>query len=182
MKLRYTGRFELTKAHKNDIGFDLHPESCTLYFKDGSKYDIDCTSSGVMKEKRLREVLTYDAMKHPFRKSKRGVVKIVFDTGTAIAPPEGVWMMAVPNSRVCKTEGFVLQNSVGIIDPGYRGKIKMTYVSIEPSTNEDDILMLMRTCGQLLPFNISLIESEKCDKLDSTDRGTKGFGSSDVSF
>ena len=172
----------MTKAHSSDIGFDLHPESCTIHMKDGSKYDIDCTASGLVKEKRVREILRYDAFKHMFKKNNRGVVKIVFDTGTSIAPPEGVWMMAVPNSRVCKTEGFILQNSVGIIDPGYRGKIKMTYVSVTPTDNVEDILMLMRTCGQLLPFSISLLEAEKCAKLDSTtERGTNGFGSSDSS-
>lgn len=180
MKLQYQG-VQPTKAHKDDIGFDLHPITLTLIFRNEKRVTIACgeTVSTAELVDQLEQHLADNKRDTFWNQADRGIAKLVFDSGTRIAPPAGVWMMLCPNSRVCKTENLVMQNSVGIIDPGYRGTVKATYMVTEKEINIDDILMLCRTCGQLLPFNVISLTAEQSDDLGVTERGTKGFGSSD---
>lgn len=175
MKLLYKGNTP-TKAHSTDVGFDLHPDSVTLVFNESQVkitglQDKSCDEL----KKEIRDIFD-DKL---WYKRDSGLRKLIFDTGTAIAPPDGIWMMLCANSRVCKTDGLVMQNGVGIVDPGYRGTIKATYVYTEESYEIEEIMMLCRTCGQLIPFTTILPEAIEVEELDETERGEKGFGSSD---
>lgn len=179
MKLLYKGN-ALTKAHSTDVGFDLHPESVTLVFKHAKVKitglrDKSCDDL----EKEIKSVIDDNRSVYLWNSCCQGLRKLIFDTGTAIAPPPGIWMMMCANSRVCKSQSLVMQNGVGIVDPGYRGTIKATYVYAEPNYEIEDILMLCRTCGQLIPFTTILPEAIEVEELDETERGDKGFGSSD---
>ena len=49
---------------------------------------------------------------------------VMFGTGLCIQPPDGFYYMLVPRSSLSKT-GWAMANSVGIIDPSYRGEIKV---------------------------------------------------------
>lgn len=180
MKLLYKG-LKPTKAHTNDVGFDLHPTSIHILFNDGSSFFVDGLQDmqAAETEKKIEEALSEHTEKYPIGSDGRGISKLVFDTGTAISPPTGIWMMLCANSRVCKTSGLVMQNGVGIVDPGYRGTIKATYLSTDHTYDISDVLMLCRTCGQLIPFTTILPEAIEVDELDETERGSKGFGSSD---
>lgn len=175
MILRYKGN-KPTKAYKDDVGFDLHPVSVKVVLSDGNCFTTD------------KMVGLSDYLKgNPAINDKRylgglEISKLIFDTGTVIAPEAGYWCMAVANSRVCRTKGFVLQNGVGIIDPGYRGTIKMTYVSVNGRPDWNDIDMLCRTCGQLIPMTHICPGPDDlilCEDLDYTERGENGHGSSD---
>lgn len=180
MKLFYKGNAP-TKAHSDDVGFDLHPSSVKLVFNhttvhiDGLR---DKSSDDL--EIEIKAIIDANRAFYFWNSKCQGLRKLIFDTGTAIAPPAGIWMMLCANSRVCKTKSLVMQNGVGIVDPGYRGTIKATYVYTEPNYEIDDILMLCRTCGQLIPFTTILPEAIECEKLPETERGEKGFGSSDT--
>ena len=46
------------------------------------------------------------------------------DTGVSVEPPEGFYVEVVARSSLSKTD-FILANSVGIIDPDYRGRIRL---------------------------------------------------------
>ena len=181
MKLLYKGNAP-TKAHTTDVGFDLHPTSVIVVFHA----EKSVTISGLQErsqddiENELELAIDKNSNQYMWNSPNQGIRKLIFDTGTAIAPPEGVWMMLCANSRVCKTSGLIMQNGVGIVDPGYRGNIKATYLNTDTTARISDIMMLCRTCGQLVPFHTILPDAIKCEELDETERGEKGFGSSDT--
>lgn len=163
--LLYTGEAELKKAHETDIGFDVPANKLEIVYEDGySILDKD--------EMTLRNIRTSLAS-HAYL-----VKKLKFDTGVAIEPEGKFWIMAAANSRVCKTN-FVLNNGVGIIDPSYRGTIRFIYANTLTRGYDcaEDILMLCKTCGQLIPMSCCDVAVEKVESLSETERGTGGFGS-----
>lgn len=97
---------------------------------------------------------------------------IEYDTGIAVTPPEGYFVMAVPRSSLSKT-GLILANSVGIIDPDYNDSIKLRfkYVSGSKYYGVGDKI------GQLIILPLPQVEFEEVELLDDTDRGLGGFGS-----
>lgn len=178
MKLLYKGQ-RPTKAHTNDVGFDLHPITLTIVFYNGRRVKIENLQNKLTSELEIEiaSAIEQHGQKH-FWSNVSGIKKLIFDTGTAVTPPKNMWTMLCPNSRLCKTSGLVMQNSIGVVDPGYTGNIKATYILTENTYSLDDILMLCHTCGQLILMPLILPELVECDKLDETERGEKGFGSS----
>lgn len=101
-----------------------------------------------------------------------------FDTGLSVEPPEGYYTELYPRSSIYKHD-FIMTNSVGIIDQGYRGILymPMRYVGAGNGREEAEKLIGQRV-GQLLlkklvPFDIELVET-----LSDSERGPNGFGSS----
>lgn len=98
---------------------------------------------------------------------------IEYETGVAVAIPEGYVGLCFPPSSVSNTV-LHLCNSVGVIDSGYRGTIKFRYRRDMPGAdlyNEGDKV------GQLMIIPYPAIEWEQVDELDETERGTGGHGS-----
>ena len=96
-----------------------------------------------------------------------------FDTKVKIKPPPGFYLDLVPRSSIYKS-GFVLANSVGIIDMTYRGTIKVPLVKVDLS--KDDPQLPWRAV-QLIPRKYYPLEFKKVESLDKTIRGEGGFGS-----
>ena len=101
-----------------------------------------------------------------------------FDTGISIEPPAGYYTELYPRSSIYKSD-FIMTNSVGIIDEGYRGILfmPMRYVGSGNAKRAAENLIGQRV-GQLVlkklePFNIDIVDS-----LTNSERGGKGFGSS----
>ena len=101
-----------------------------------------------------------------------------FDTGVSIESPEGYYAELYPRSSIYKLD-FIMTNSVGIIDSGYRGIIclPMRYVGQRDGLQEAEKLIGQRI-GQLIlrklePFNVKIVED-----LSESKREEKGFGSS----
>lgn len=105
---------------------------------------------------------------------------VIIDTGVAIEPPHGYHIEVVPNSRICKI-GFIMPNSPGIIDPDYRGTIKIFLRTIEPVTLDqaDSLFQKGKVCGQLIIRKTEHIPMVQVDELSETERGTGGFGSTE---
>jgi dUTP pyrophosphatase len=87
-----------------------------------------------------------------------------------------------PRSSVSKT-GFVLCNSVGVIDSGYRGTVRCRFAptGIEiknffrrPYKKGDRIAQLIPV---ELPFSSNNVEIIKGNGFKTTERGSCGFGS-----
>lgn len=97
-----------------------------------------------------------------------------YDTGIAIAPPIGFWTMVVPRSSISKT-GYMLANSVGIIDNEYRGSLVIALRKIDKDA--DDIVLPCRI-AQLIFQPAIYPRLVQVDNLDETSRNTGGFGSS----
>ena len=107
-----------------------------------------------------------------------------YGTGIAVKIPEGYVGLVFPRSSISKTP-YILANSVGVIDSGYLGEIKLRYkidstvvehsqygnVDVEYYDIGDRIGQLM-----ILPYpTVNLVE---VNELPSTERGDGGFGSS----
>jgi len=96
-----------------------------------------------------------------------------FDTGVRVAPPPGFYFDLVPRSSIYKS-GFVLANSVGIIDMTYRGTIKVPLIKVDFSKPDPE---LPWRAVQLIPRRFFPLEVELSTSLDKTIRGEGGFGS-----
>ena len=97
---------------------------------------------------------------------------IMYDTGIAVCPPDGYYTEVVPRSSLSKT-GYMLANSVGIIDASYRGSIKV----VVTGDNSLDDLSLPFKGFQLILRKLEEVEVVEVDDLDDTVRGDGGFGS-----
>lgn len=98
---------------------------------------------------------------------------IEYGTDLAIEIPEGYVGYVFPRSSISKTDHY-LRNSVGVIDSGYRGEIKIRMSIPELGSkqyiNGDKI-------AQLIIMKLPWVDIEEVDELSETDRGEGGFGS-----
>ena len=59
----------------------------------------------------------------------------MYDTGISVEPPCGYYTEIVPRSSIVKT-GYIMTNSIGIIDPTYRGTLKICVTRIDDTLPE----------------------------------------------
>lgn len=95
-----------------------------------------------------------------------------YGTGLAVQAPDGFYVEIHPRSSL-PSRGWMLANSTGIIDPGYRGEL---IVALVPITDVPDIKFPVRYV-QLVTRKIHRMDATFVDDLDPTDRGEQGFGS-----
>lgn len=101
---------------------------------------------------------------------------ILFDTGIAVTPPTGYYIEIVPRSSINKF-GYMLSNSVGIIDPDYTGNLLISLTKVDQKMpNLEPPFKICQLIIRKLEPNINFIEY---DSLNQTVRGDGGFGSSD---
>lgn len=99
----------------------------------------------------------------------------MYDTGICIKPPEGYYTVIAPRSSIVKS-GYILTNSIGIIDSDYRGSLKVVLTKVEPNAPP---LECPFTLGQIILMKANLIHPVRVESLDDTERGQGGFGSTD---
>jgi dUTP pyrophosphatase len=101
----------------------------------------------------------------------------VVPTGLAIALPAGVAGLVVPRSGLAAKHGISVVNGPGLIDPNYRGEVRVVLVNLgdEAFAAEagDRIAQLL-----LVPFVAPDVEVVDALAGAGDDRGTGGFGSS----
>lgn len=139
------------KAHASDAGFDLTSTSCTI------------DENGAM----------------------------VYGTGIAVEIPEGFVGLVFPRSSIAKKD-IILSNCVGVIDSGYRGEIMAKFKPtnffnyyedcgrIVERPHDGSIYGIGERIAQLIIMPIPEIEFEEADELSESERGTGGYGSSDL--
>ena len=102
---------------------------------------------------------------------------VVYDTGIAMEIPTGFVGLLFPRSSISKTS-MMLRNSVGVIDSGYRGTIKLKFKSFSsPTGDRTNIYGLGDRVGQIMLIQRPQIELEEVDDLTASERGIGGFGS-----
>ena len=100
------------------------------------------------------------------------------DTGISVEPPEGYYVEVVARSSLSKTD-FILANSVGIIDPDYRGRIRLVLRYLGEGSGVDAAAeRIGRRVAQLILRCREEANVEVVSKLGETGRGSGGFGSS----
>lgn len=95
-------------------------------------------------------------------------------TGLSIALPAGFEAQIRPRSGLAYKNGVTVLNSPGTIDADYRGEIKILLANLgqEPFTIERGMRIAQMVIAQHAQVNWALVE-----KLDDTERGAGGFGS-----
>lgn len=96
----------------------------------------------------------------------------ILETNTAISIPDGYWGLLAPRSSMARS-GFMMTNSIGVIDSSYRGKIKIAVTKIDKAAE----LVFPFKCAQLIIIPQVMpryISSKIC--ID-TMRGDGGYGS-----
>lgn len=99
-----------------------------------------------------------------------------YDTGIKVTPPYGWYFNLVPRSSISKT-GYMLVNSVGVIDRTYTGSILVPLRKI--NKDAPDIELPCRLM-QIVPAPIVHFQFVKVDDLEASTRGEGGFGSTGV--
>ena len=106
---------------------------------------------------------------------KAGETKLI-GLGISCQPDFNNGYYLYPRSSIYKTP-LRLANSIGLIDSNYRGELK---VALDNIKNYDYEIKagdrLFQLCAyNLLPMQITIVE-----ELDSTERGSGGFGSTNI--
>lgn len=99
--------------------------------------------------------------------------KLVFGTGLAVEIPDGHVGLLFPRSSIVKTL-LTLANSVGVIDSGYRGEIKVVF---DPGHRPKKNYEVGDRIAQLIIMPFPRVEPVEAFDLSDTDRGSGGFGS-----
>lgn len=97
---------------------------------------------------------------------------IEYGTGLAFEMPADHVMLLYPRSSISNMN-LTLANSVGVLDSGYRGELKLRF-----RKTGDDVYEIGDKIGQILVLPFPLIEFEETDQLSESTRGVGGFGSS----
>ena len=99
-------------------------------------------------------------------------------TGLAIAIPDGYAGFVQPRSGIALKQGLSMANTPGLIDAHYRGELKICAVNLDPE--HEIVIKRGERIAQLVIQQVPIVNLIEVDKLDETDRGTGGFGSSGV--
>ncbi len=104
--------------------------------------------------------------------------RVSVGTGIAVAIPEGLAGLIMPRSGLALKAGVTLLNSPGVIDPGYRGEVRILLVNHDQTI--DFHVKPGDRIAQLLLVPVATASPQETESLDSSSRGDGGFGSSGV--
>lgn len=101
---------------------------------------------------------------------------VIYETGIAVQAPEGKYIEILPRSSITKT-GYMLANSVGVIDPSYTGSLKIAVRKIDNSFPDFELPFCK---FQLIMRSAELYDIEEVESFELTQRGDGAFGSTDL--
>ena len=99
-------------------------------------------------------------------------------TGLAVAIPAGYAGFVQPRSGLAIKQGLSIVNTPGLVDSAYRGELKVILINLD--ANEPISIQRGDRIAQLVIQRVPEVTLQEVDELDSTDRGTGGFGSSGI--
>lgn len=163
------------------------------FFKDESKFSHfpNLKLYGNKEPPSCRFITTIDNAVKPYkaRESDVGydltiiaVKKIInkkttlYTTGICIDIDHGYYTEIVPRSSIIKS-GYMLANSVGIIENSYRGELMIALTKIDDES--PDITLPFKCCQLIIRQQHHAVFSQ-VDTLDDSLRDTGGFGSTNV--
>lgn len=103
--------------------------------------------------------------------------RVMIPTGLFFAIPEGFEIQVRPRSGLAAKNGVTVLNTPGTIDSDYRGEVKVILINLgdaDFTVNNGDRI------AQLIVAPVTQGIFVKTDKLDETERGVGGFGSTGV--
>lgn len=99
---------------------------------------------------------------------------IKVSTGIAMAIPDGYWGGIYARSGLATKQGLRPSNCTGVIDPDYRGQI---IVALYNDSQTRRIIHKGDKIAQMIISPFLYWQIKEVKKLDDTDRGSGGFGS-----
>lgn len=148
---------QLSNSWKNDLiptlGFKVH-------------------GNGIVPKKIRASDVGYDIHITTIHQKVNNLVTM-YDTNVSLYIPQGYYVELHARSSLFKS-GYILANSVGILDPNYTGTIKVPLYKYDSSL--PDIELPYRACQLILkPYAQSYPSS--VNYIPETNRGSNGFGS-----
>lgn len=109
---------------------------------------------------------------------KNGLFQVWYSTDIAVEIPKGTFGALLPRSSISNDGNLMLANSLGVIDPPYRGSVQVRFNRTLKGFFTRKQYEVGERIAQLVivPFK-SLIPNE-VEALSVTARGVDGFGSS----
>ena len=98
-------------------------------------------------------------------------------TGLFIALPVGFEAQVRPRSGLAAKKGITVLNAPGTVDADYRGEIGVILVNL---SNQDFVINDGERIAQLVIAKHERVQWQEVTELDTTERGTGGFGSTGV--
>ena len=102
--------------------------------------------------------------------------RAVVGTGVALGLPSHLAALTLPRSGLAARHGISIVNAPGLIDPGYRGEVRIILLNTDEAA-EFHVAVGDRI-AQLLFLPLTAVDLVQTDALDDTHRGQRGFGSS----
>ena len=154
-----------TRAHDTDVGYDVTSISLTAVLLNGARVSIDNPKTQLP-----------DFACAAIHDEKYAIDYYIVDTGVHLTPPPGYYFDLVPNSRQSKIT-VAWNNSIGVIDPGYTGSIK---IIIKHAMYKDLVPYLPgKVVGQLILRPHLSTTFTQVPALPTTTRADGGFGSTE---
>ncbi len=97
-------------------------------------------------------------------------------TGLAVAIPEGFAGFVQPRSGLATKHGITIVNTPGLVDSGYRGELLVNLLNTD--TAEPFVVEPGMRIAQLVLVPIPDVELVEVEELPESERGVRGFGSS----
>jgi len=102
--------------------------------------------------------------------------RAVVGTGVALGLPPGLAALTLPRSGLAARHGISIVNAPGLIDPGYRGEVRV--ILLNTDREQAFRVAVGDRIAQLLFLPLTKVGLVATDELDETERGPQGFGSS----
>ena len=107
----------------------------------------------------------------------------LYDTGIQLEIPNGYYVEIVPRSSISRS-GYILANSVGIIDQGYRGNLYIALTKINGDADADapELTLPWKCCQMIVKKQtysrlVTLVSGNAGKEIEASSRGTGAFGS-----
>ncbi len=102
--------------------------------------------------------------------------RAVVGTGIALGLPGDLAALTLPRSGLAARHGISIVNAPGLIDPGYRGEVRI--ILLNTDREHEFRVSVGDRIAQLLLLPLTAVSLVQSDTLDDTHRGERGFGSS----
>src|SRR5579872_2882800 len=90
-------------------------------------------------------------------------------TGLSVAIPEGHGGFVLPRSGLAARHGVTCVNAPGLIDPGYRGEVKVALVNLDPV--DEYVVHAGDRIAQLVVVPVASVTFRVVDQLPDARRG-----------
>lgn len=97
-------------------------------------------------------------------------------TGIAVEIPPGQAGLVLPRSGLAARHGISVVNAPGLIDPGYRGEVRVLLLNTDREQPFE--ISAGARIAQLVLVRVELATLLEVEVLGETERGAGGFGSS----